>query len=72
MSGIIKSVRLILILFFLALFAGAGCASTKRHFIASKKQQALCDLSRLGKNKYYYSKPYHRKLHHTERRIEMR
>jgi hypothetical protein len=71
MLGIIRLYKVIFIFLIIALLAVSGCASTKRHIIANKKQQALCDLSRLGKNKYYYSKPYHRKLHQSERRLEL-
>jgi hypothetical protein len=61
--------------FFLLLFilcTGSGCATAKKGKPPNKKDQALCDLSRLGRNKYYYSGSYQRQLHKTERKIKGR
>jgi len=54
----------------IALFTGTGCASAKKQAsYINKKNQALCDLSHLGRNKYYYSKYYQNKLARSVKRI---
>jgi hypothetical protein len=52
-----------------ALFTGTGCASAKKNSFYFKKEESLCDLSRLGRNKYYYSANYQRKLSHNTKKI---
>jgi hypothetical protein len=47
----------------------SGCASEKKSYIHSKKTESLCDLSRLGKNKYFYSPVYQRKLTRSTKKI---
>jgi hypothetical protein len=52
-----------------AIMICTGCATTKQPGHWSKQEEALCDLSRLGKNKYYYSATYQRKLKKSEYKI---
>jgi hypothetical protein len=51
------------------LFTCEGCASTKKNVIISKSKDSMCDLTRLGKNKYYYSNPYQKKLKKSVKKI---
>jgi len=45
------------------LLLASGCAvTTKTDFIKRKQAESTCDLSRLGRNKYFYSGHYQRKL----------
>jgi hypothetical protein len=53
----------------IVLFYCTGCASEKKNYLHSKKEASLCDLSRLGKNKYFYSATYQRKLSHSSKKI---
>jgi hypothetical protein len=59
----LKAIRILKYIFiFIVLFTGTGCASVKKNRIHPKRKEALCDLSHLGKNKYFYSAHYQRKL----------
>jgi len=62
MSRTIRILKYAYIYFLIALFTGTGCASAKKNRVYSKSKESLCDLSHLGKNKYYYSANYQRKL----------
>ena len=59
-SKISRSLILILII---ALITGIGCATTKKNSIyAKKKQGSHVNASQLGRNKYYFSTNYQKKL----------
>jgi len=49
-----------------------SCASVNKHVAFSKKEDSLCDLTHLGKNKYFYSSYYQRKLAKSVRTIKMK
>jgi hypothetical protein len=51
------------------LFTCEGCASTKKNVVISKSKDSMCDLSRLGKNKYFYSNYYQKKLTKSVKKI---
>jgi hypothetical protein len=58
-------------LLLITIFTLTGCASAHKTYFAKKKQESLCDLSRLGKNKYFYSGYYERKLTRTTKKIKL-
>jgi len=62
MSGQIRISKYILAGGIFLLFAFSACATKKKSIAAVKKKEALCDLSHLGKNNYFYSHSYQRKI----------
>jgi len=46
-----------------------GCVSARQNYIKHKKEESTCDLSRMGKNKYFYSRHYQRKLERSIKEI---
>jgi hypothetical protein len=69
-----KSVRILNYTFaisLIALFACSGCVSAKKNYVYSKNKESLCDFSRLGKNKYFYSGTYQRKLRLSNKKIAL-
>jgi phosphoglycerol transferase MdoB-like AlkP superfamily enzyme len=63
----LKAVKILKVLFFLvfiALFAGTGCVAAKQNPYAAKKkaQASIVNASQLGRNKYYFSTGYQKKL----------
>jgi hypothetical protein len=60
----------IIFLVIILLLSGTGCASAKKKYVQSKRQESLCDLSRLGKNKYFYSSYYKRKLSNSFKKYD--
>jgi hypothetical protein len=67
-----KPIRIIKYVFAISLvvfFACSGCASAKKNYLHSRRDESLCDLSRLGKNKYFYSASYQRKLTQSTKKI---
>jgi len=65
----IRIVKYVFAIFLVVFFACSGCASAKKNFIHSRSEESLCDLSRLGKNKYFYSAAYQRKLTKSTKKI---
>jgi len=65
----IRIFKFISVSLLVTLFTGTGCASAKKSSLDYKRKEALCDLSRLGRNKYYYSGNYQRKLAHNTKKI---
>jgi hypothetical protein len=58
-----KLFRVILILLIISLYSGSGCGSAKKsQSIARKSQASKVSASQLGRNKYYFSKDYQKKL----------
>ena len=67
MSGFIKKYSY-LILILVALII-AGCASSKKNnWIKERKKSGYVTTSQLGKNKYYFSNSYQKKLHRSMKR----
>lgn len=69
MKIVIRIFKFVSISLLVILFSGTGCASAKKSSLYFKREESLCDLSRLGRNKYYYSANYQRKLAHNTKKI---
>ena len=66
---IIKCFSIMLVL---VLLACTGCAEAKRSRIIQKTRVNECDLSEMGKNKYFHSNHYKRIISHSTRKIHRR
>jgi hypothetical protein len=62
MSYIIRILKSLFIVLLVVVFTCTGCATAKKTGLNFKRKESLCDLSHLGKNKYYYSTYYQKKL----------
>jgi len=64
MSKAVTLFRVSFLLLFMAIFSGPGCAPVKKNPYASKKkaQGSIVNASQLGRNKYYFSTGYQKKL----------
>jgi len=62
MSKSIRILKHIFVSAFIVVFTCTGCASAKKNKFSYKKTESTCDLSHLGRNKYFYSSYYQRKL----------
>jgi hypothetical protein len=69
LSNTSRLLRYTFVFIIVVLFAGTGCVSTQKHIAQARKQESLCDLSRLGKNKYFYSSYYERKLSKSTKKL---
>ncbi len=58
-----------ILIFILILITGSGCASERKVQQIIKRADSSCDLSHLGKNKFYYSSKYRRHLSNNIRQI---
>jgi hypothetical protein len=59
----VKIVRLLFLLLIIALFTSIGCATAKKDTFQNKRKQGShVDASQLGRNKYYFSPNYQKKL----------
>ena len=64
MSEAIKILRIIVIFFMIA--AITGCAPAKKNtYFQKKNKTSHVDASKLGRNKYYFSPRYQKKLNTT-------
>lgn len=73
MYKIIKTGIFFLLLVLVILVAGTGCASERKaKQIIKSAGTSTCDLSHLGKNKYYYSPHYKKRLASNIRHIRRR
>jgi len=64
MSKTIKILNYIFILFLIAIFT--ACAPAKKNpFYEKRKKSSQVSSSQLGKNRYYFSKDYQKKLNKT-------
>lgn len=72
MPEIPRMIKYLLFFLMIVIFTGTGCASAKKARPPDKQEQSLCDLSHLGKNKYYYSNHYQKKLKKSIRRLGSR
>ena len=56
---------------FLVLMIGTGCATDRKaRAILKKASSSECDLSHLGRNKYFYSSKYKRHLDNNVKHIK--
>jgi len=62
MQKTIRSLKYACVFLLIALFTNTGCASSRMNLAYIKSKESVCDLSRLGKNSYFYSVNYQRKL----------
>jgi hypothetical protein len=69
MSKTFRTLRYSLIFIVSIVLSSTGCISTKKSWVLAKSEKSMCDLSRLGKNKYFYSAQYQRKLRKSELKI---
>lgn len=53
-------------------FTATGCASSKKYRYDITKKKDTCDMAHMGKNKYFYSNYYQKKLRQSTRRISGR
>jgi len=63
MKKYLRNIKYWFFLFLIVLFASAGCASTKKNPWAAKRSSAShVNAPQLGRNKYYFSVKYQKKL----------
>jgi len=63
MQKAMKIVRLLFLLLIIALFTCTGCATAKKDpYHKKKRQTSHIDATQLGRNKYYFSTSYQKKL----------
>jgi hypothetical protein len=72
MTSIKKTITLLMLLCLIALFSGTGCAEVKRSRIIEKTKTNSCDLSEMGKNKYFHSPRYKKNLSKSIKKIHYR
>ncbi|MEZ5020436.1 MAG: hypothetical protein R2756_10025 [Bacteroidales bacterium] len=58
----------ILILLLSALMLMPGCASQKKNTYKSVRKNSYIDTSQLGRNKYFFSKKYQKKLYRYKKK----
>jgi hypothetical protein len=69
MSKTVRILKYTWVFVIIVLFAVTGCASAKKTKFSLKTKETLCDLSHLGRNKYFYSSYYQRKLTKSTNKI---
>ena len=62
MPKAINMVRVLFHLLVITLLTVTGCATQKNTFYTKKKQASRVNASQLGRNKYYFSTHYQKKL----------
>jgi len=65
----IRIFKVISIFVFIFAITCTGCVSARIKYISYKKEESTCDLTRMGKNKYFYSSHYQRKLERSIKEI---
>ena len=68
MQRVVKIVNTTCILLLMILLAGSGCAVKKNPYSAAKKKASYVNTSQLGRNKYYFSTGYQKKLQKSVKR----
>lgn len=69
MTSIKKTLNLVMLLCLIALFSGTGCAEAKRSKIVEKTKTNSCDLSEMGKNKYFHSRHYKKNISKSTKKL---
>jgi len=63
MPRLVQTMKVLVFLLILVLFTGTGCATTNKSSGFNKKKQAShVNASQLGRNKFYFSTGYQKKL----------
>jgi len=57
-----------IILVLAALLLMPGCASSKKNVYQANRRNSYIDTSQLGRNKYFFSKKYQKKLYKYKKR----
>jgi hypothetical protein len=57
-----------IILFLSALLLMPGCASSQKNVYQANRRNSYIDTSQLGRNKYFFSKKYQKKLYKYKKR----
>lgn len=68
MQKVIKIVNSTCILLLVILLAGSGCAVNKNPYQTGKKKTSHMNATQLGRNKYYFSVGYQKKLQKSVKR----
>jgi hypothetical protein len=68
----IKILKYTIVIVIIILFTSTGCASAKKTRFTLMNKETVCDLSHLGRNKYFYSAYYQRKLINSTKKISSR
>jgi len=58
----------LMILFLSALMLMPACASSKKNSYLASRKNSYIDTSQLGRNKYFFSKKYQKKLYRYKKR----
>ncbi|MRR19162.1 hypothetical protein EG827_03120 [bacterium] len=58
----------IIILILSAIMLMPGCASSKKNTYQASRKNSYIDTSQLGRNKYFFSKKYQKKLYKFKKR----
>jgi len=72
MPSIKRTIKWFFLFCLVAVFTGTGCAEIKRSQIIKKTKTDSCDLSEMGKNKYFHSSHYRRNISKSVRKIHHR
>ncbi|MCU0461820.1 MAG: hypothetical protein MUF36_07395 [Bacteroidales bacterium] len=72
MPSIKRTIKCLFLVCLITVFTGTGCAEIKRSQIIKKTKTDSCDLSEMGKNKYYHSPHYKRNISKSVRKIRHR
>lgn len=65
----LKKIPQILFIFFVLIIMSTGCASSKKNPYYEKRMKASrTNANQLGRNKYYFSKDYQKKLNKSYKR----
>lgn len=62
MNKLEKILRLVLIALMIMLFTGSGCAVKKNPWTKKHTKSSIVNASQLGRNRYYFSTNYQKKL----------
>ena len=63
MPAINKTIKFILLLMLMILFADTGCAPSKNRYYEKRMKASRVNTSQLGRNRYYFSPTYQKKLY---------
>jgi hypothetical protein len=70
MNRVKRVINSFLIFSILVLLSGTGCASIKRNRVLKSTRTDSCDLSEMGKNRYFHTKHYKKRVSHSSNKIK--